>query len=163
MGKNPVVAVIAVIVLIVAVVIIFRQLGVGAGGIGGPKDAYWYDLDTGKLFPHKAVTPPVKAPSGGEGVRAYVYACTSCDDKSDRFIGFLERYSDEGKKILEEGPTADSGPMYRVEAMEHSEVRREADAEWVSGANMEEAMALRQEHQTKCGGKPAKPCFVFQD
>ena len=163
MGKNPVVAIIAAIVLIVAVVLIFRQAGIGGGSMGSPKDAYWYDLDTGKLFGHKAVTPPIEAPSGGEGVRAHVFACNNCDDKSDRFIAFLERYSDEGKKALEEGAASGKDPMFRAQAMQYSEVRLEADTEWTSGADMEAAMAIRQYQNTQCGDKPAKPCFVFQD
>ena len=162
MGKNPVVAVIAAIVLIVALIFIFKQMG-GGGGVGSPQDAYWYDLDTGELFGHKNVTPPVPAPSGGEGVRAHVYACNDCNDKTDRFISFLERYTEEGKKFLEKEQAAGTNPMFRAEALQYSEVRREEDTEWVSGANMEETIAVRAQYETRCGGKPAKPCFVFQD
>lgn len=160
MGKNPVVAVIAVIILLVAVFFIFKQMGLGGGGYGSAKDAYWYDVDTGELFGHAAVLPPIEAPSGGEGVRAYLFACNDCDDKSDRFIGYLERYSEEGRRILKE--EQDKGnPMARALAMEGAEIRRDTDEEWLPAMG-DDGKALRQEPQTKCGGKPAKQCFVFQ-
>ena len=161
MSKNPLVGVIAAIVLIVAVIFIFKGLGVGGGGLGSSKDAYWYDMDTGKLFGHEAVTPPIEAPSGGEGVRAHVFACNNCDDESDRFIGFLERYTDEGKRILKEEQEK-GNPMARALALEGVELRREKDEAWLPSMG-EEGRALRQEPQTQCGGKQAKQCFVFQD
>ncbi len=88
-GK-PVVGIVVVIVLVaVSVWITSRQQRVV-----GPT---YYDLQSGELFAYNGDDmPPVTAPSGGEGV-AHVFACGSCDDQDARFIGYLEKYTDEGK------------------------------------------------------------------
>ena len=162
MVKNPVVAAVAVIVLVVALYIILRQ--VGLGGRGNPSDAFWYDVDKGVLFPHEGATSPIEAPSGGEGVRAYVFACTSCDDDSDRFIGYMERYTPEGKRILAEeeakAPT-ERNPMARMAAMPHLEIRRETDTEWY--LSQDEITIIKDEITQRCGGKKAIPCKTFQE
>jgi hypothetical protein len=89
-GK-PVAGVVVVVVLVAASVwIASRQKRVI-----GPT---YYDLQTGELFEYTGEElPPVVAPSGGEGVVAHVFACGSCDDEQARFIGYLEKYTDEGK------------------------------------------------------------------
>ena len=156
MGKKPVVGVVAAIVLLVALVLIARQLGIGSGIGGGPEDVFWYDLDKGDLFAHPATIEPVTAPSGGEGVRAHVFACTSCDDQDDRFTAYLERYTDEARRILKE-EQARNNPMARPMAMAHVLVRRPNDDQWVA-ATGPQGMQIMQERNSKCGGKPAKPC-----
>ena len=160
MGKNPVVAVIALVVLAVALFIIIRTLGGGGGTRGNPSDAFWYDLQTGKLFPHEGAVSPIEAPSGGQGVRAYVFACKSCDDDNDRFIGYLERYTAEGKRIFE-AEQAKNNPMARMAAMSHLEVRREKDTEWL--LHQEEIPLIKEEIKQRCGGKDAIICKTFQD
>jgi hypothetical protein len=59
--------------------------------------AWFYDLNTGKLFTAKSdLVPPVEAPSGPRpngtpaGVKAYVFTYVSEPNESERFIGFLE-------------------------------------------------------------------------
>ena len=159
MAKNPVVAAIAVIVLVVALFFILRQLGLGTRS--DPAEAFWYDVDKGVLFPHVGAVSPIEAPSGGEGVRAFVFACNSCDDDNDRFIGYLERYSEEGKGIIEDGVANNDQLSSRMRAMEHHEVRRQADADWYLSS--EEIDAIKAEIKKRCGGKDAIACKTFQD
>ncbi len=68
--------------------------------------AWFYDLNTGKLFPGKDdQNPPIEAPSGPlriesaagplqeggpAGVKAYVFSYAREPNESERFIGFLE-------------------------------------------------------------------------
>jgi hypothetical protein len=91
LAGKPIVSVVVVVVLIaLSVWITSRQ-----GRVVGPT---YYDVQTGELFPYRGEElPPITAPSGGEGVIAHVFACGSCDDEDARFIGYLEKYTDEGK------------------------------------------------------------------
>lgn len=77
--------------------------------------AYYYDLDAKTLFTNKPdLNAPIKAPSGGQGVLAYVFGCGSCEEDK-RFIGYLKRYTDEAKEALEETIRKKSGdPSYQV-------------------------------------------------
>ena len=59
--------------------------------------AWFYDLNTGKLFTAKSnLTGPIAAPSGPSpdgspaGVKAYVFRYVDDPNESQRFIGFLE-------------------------------------------------------------------------
>ena len=160
MTRNPVVAVVAVVVLIVALFIILRQFGTGTRG--NPSDAFWYDVEKKTLFPHEGVISPIEAPSGGQGVRAFVYACKSCDDDNDRFIGYLQRYTEEGKQYLEtELAKERPDPMARMTANAYLEIRREDDTEWY--LNQEEIGAIKADIKQRCGGKNAILCKTFQD
>lgn len=88
----------------------------------GLPDYYYYDLQTGDLFSvasaetsARPVEEAVSAPSGAEGVRAYVYSCGRCTE-SERYIGYIEGYSEEAREArqqmqgayggVEEGPAA---------------------------------------------------------
>ena len=153
MGKNPVVAVIAVVVLLAAVWFIARQMGLGGSGGKAPV-AFWYDLKTGKLFGGPNTTDPVQAPSGGEAVRAHVFACNDCADANDRFIGYLEKFTDEARQVLVEQKGA---PMARAMAMEYVKVRRADDTEWVNGGDPE-GIEIMTEYLSKCGGKQPPRC-----
>ena len=71
-----------------------------------PEQAWFYDLNTKKLFTAKSSKlPPIKAPSGSlpdggpAGVRAYVFSCND-PNKTEPLtvIGFLEMFSQEGKE-----------------------------------------------------------------
>lgn len=84
-----------------------------------PSKAYFYDLNTGKLFAASAKDiPPIAAPSGpyhgdkAGGVKAYIYACGSCpDDLSGQtaeqleskkiYVAYLEMYTAEAKQAQE--------------------------------------------------------------
>jgi hypothetical protein len=66
-------------------------------------NAYFYDLETGKLFVARMSEPsPIPAPGAlpgatPTGVKANVFACHTCEDEKDRFVGFVEMYTPEAK------------------------------------------------------------------
>ncbi|MFB0524031.1 MAG: hypothetical protein ACETVZ_00700, partial [Phycisphaerae bacterium] len=75
------------------------------------KKAWFYDLNTGKLFVAESdQIPPIEAPSGPlpngrpAGVKAYVLSYVYDPNESERFIGFLEttdpkRQSDSSRMV----------------------------------------------------------------
>ncbi len=67
---------------------------------------YFYDMDNGDLFVMNAAnaTPPVVAPSGGEGVLAHVFSCGSCDAADERNIEYLRKCTPEAKALLDDRP-----------------------------------------------------------
>jgi len=138
MGKNLVVPVIAVIVLIVAAVLIVRTI-TGSDVLAAGKGT-WYDTGSGKIYGGPAgVLPPVPAPSGKDGVAAAVFSKGACKNSADRYIAYLYKYTEEGKKRMEAAQleaTDDARPDPDVEKIraitrEHRLVKREKDTEWV--------------------------------
>ncbi len=61
----------------------------------------WFvDLTTGQTFKvEPSNVPPIASPQGNPAVRAYHYQCAGSDEK---FIGLYEKYTDAGKKQMEE-------------------------------------------------------------
>lgn len=89
--------------------------------------AYFYDMDTGKLYVDSAMkNPPTKAPSGGEGVIAHVFTCADPADESKRFIGFLEKYTPEYQKTRDQGQA-----MLPSMAARHQLIRAPEGGDWV--------------------------------
>lgn len=72
-------------------------------GNSGPQpiDVYFYDMETRELFAAKSTDiAPIESPSGGTGVRAYVYACNDCSDPNDRFIAYVEMFTPAYKEAV---------------------------------------------------------------
>lgn len=97
-NNSAVVTVAAVVVLLLALWIIIR-VNRGPSPMAAPTAAYYYDLNKNVLFEDKIdKIPPFDTDSGKDaGVTAYVFGCGDCKEKN-RFIGYLERYTPEGKK-----------------------------------------------------------------
>jgi len=138
MGKNSVVAIIAVIILIAAIVLIARNMSGGFGSGETFGHVFWYDTGSKELYGAPAALPPITAPSGSEGVTAYVFAKGSCDNAGDRFIVYLEKYPD--KEAVMNAPTM----VERAPLMEQRLIRREDDADWVE-ASSDEGVAILAE------------------
>jgi hypothetical protein len=97
LNRNPAIGIgIAVVVLIIAAVIFMRSTGVGESA-QVIEQRYFYDLTTGELVALPNEPAPVTTASGSSAVWANVYACGSCDNESDRFIAYLEKYTDAAK------------------------------------------------------------------
>lgn len=133
-------------------------------------DVYYYDLGTGELFLAKSnEIPPIDAPSGPgpnntpQGVRAYVFSCGDCSDKSQQFVGWLEMFTPDAKRALSSPPKPDpnnpQGPeYYELWARGHL-VSVPGSGKWVQ-ANSEEGFKVMESIQSKCGPNIApKPCF----
>lgn len=156
LGGNPALAVVAVIVIIAAIALGFR--GSGAGEFA---EGFYYDVDANELFTADyAQQPPIPAPSGGQGVRAHVFSCSDCADPASYFIARLEKYSDEGKRLLAQIDTADAEQRMQLNARIAREIfvalppEGDADIAWHT---MESpgGMAVMQHLTQQCatGGK----------
>jgi len=84
----------AIVLVVVAISLLIPEK---TAKIEESEKAWFYDLNTGRLFTAKSdLIPPIEAPSGplpdGEpaGVKAYVFSYAFEPNESERFIGFLE-------------------------------------------------------------------------
>ena len=66
-------------------------------------DLWFYNLETGQLFPESDLSvPPIDTESGpGTGVRAYVYSCGDCANPDQRYVAYLETMVPQAKKAVE--------------------------------------------------------------
>lgn len=160
------------VVIIVAIVLLVLSLASIIYTSQGPSfepriiDVYYYDLGSKKLFIDKSDKyPPIAAPSGEKGVRAYVFSCGSCADEKQRFIGYLEMYTPKAKERLEnpQPPAAQMDPdvpppdfdIYNQGRL----VRGMDTEEWVT-AESEAGFQIIDKISTKCGGMEyPKSCF----
>jgi hypothetical protein len=112
-----------------------------------PEKAYFYDIEEHRLFAaHRTLIPPIPGVKGrpDAGVRAIVISTTGDPkDESHRQIAYLEKYSPEMKRLLEEVRKARSdgrqpaGVVDRSAASANTWVRRLNDQEWVSLSSTE--------------------------
>ena len=152
--------------LIVAVVLIALYSFGGDSSHSG--SAYFYDLNTSKVF----VAPgtgfaPIETPSGPHdgqpaGVRVYIFSCKPCKSFAGMTLDevrakggtpvWFEVYTPEAKKLLEGGDK-------RPEVMLEGVLMRAVDSEkWVS-SNSRDAVALRAKvHEICPEGQPATAC-----
>lgn len=119
----------AVLMLIIAGVIIYRSMGPQPA-----VKAYFYDLSKNELFVADAnLIPPIRGIDNAEedGVKAVVIA--PANNLKARRIAYLERYSPELKKDMEEARARNSAPMVGRGASQALRfVRREKDSNWFS-------------------------------
>ena len=116
LNNNPaVVTIAAVVLLIVCLGFIVRQLL--PGGSGGPVDVWFYDLGNQQIFVESSDKyPPIEAASGpNNGVRAYIFACGSCEELADQIeagatfqqlaqaglhVVYVSKFTDEAKAAM---------------------------------------------------------------
>jgi len=154
------VAICGVLILVGGLVIGWRIWSAARAPVSPPRMsmAYFYDLNTGELFEADAsLEGPIETDSGPHqghpaGVRANVFSCTSCNDESARFIGYLEIPADalEGQSNGDDVPVGEEGQGLLI--------RREKDDRWVPFDGRQGDRIL-QEVQDRCGeGKPVRYC-----
>ena len=89
---------------VVAIVLLIVALGSLAWQFRGPgapdSSVYYWDLETDEHFVAPAQTPPVEAPSGGEGVRAILYSCGECTP--NEWFGYLQTHTPEYARAMED-------------------------------------------------------------
>ena len=153
--QNPAVAIaFAAIVLAIALLILLY----GSGLIGSPAPTstskfYYYDVQSGELFADQAnLNPPIKAPSGGDGVLAQVYGCGDCS--GEPFVGLLKTYTPAAKKAIEKGlPPGPGGELVRLPGDDTQWVPADSDA----GRKLRlDSVAAARAH---CKGVEPTPCF----
>ena len=142
------------------IAIVITVISITSSGPGEPETSskfYYYDMNTGELFIDEAnLIPPIKAPSGGEGVLAEVYSCGDCE--GEQYVGLLRKYSDSAKAAIEkELPPDASGSLVRLANDNSSWV----PADSPQGQQMRAASVA--EARSKCPGQEPKICFPPQD
>ena len=104
-NKNPkqTTALTAGIIGLAFIVILWQACG---GGGGGPGKSY-YTIDDGKTFFEDDSTkiPPFKK-DGKDAVRAHVFQCPG----GQPFVGYLEMYSPQDKKMMEDAIAGKAPP-----------------------------------------------------
>jgi hypothetical protein len=121
----------------------------------GPKveTAYhYYDLKSKQFFegPMDKFSP-IAAPSGGEGVRAYVFSCSDCADTASRFTAYLFKNSEAAKKLLEDSADMTGGANYKA-WYDGQLVSKPEGGEWVN-IHSPEGVAIAGTAKAKCGEK----------
>jgi hypothetical protein len=121
----------AVIMLTVAGAIFFNSWRASKAG----PQAYFYDLSKGELFTASAnLIPPIRGIDSAEedGVKAVVIAPTP-NDKKNRRIAYLERYSPELRRDMEEARAKQTRPVIDRSSQQNFRfVRRASDTNWYS-------------------------------
>jgi len=135
--------------------------------ITDPDEAWFYDINTGELFTSaKTNFPPIEASSGplqdGQpaGVLAHVLTFDPTGkDKSQQFIGYLEKFTEEGKQAWQEALETD-----RLAEMSSSTgrlIKRVEDEKWIK-ADSPEGMKIRS-LAYKSNEKGQTPQYVNPD
>jgi hypothetical protein len=144
-----IISITGVTLIILLIVIIGIMSGPKAPEIKEFKKAWFYDLNTGKLFVAKSkLKPPIKAPSGPlanggpAGVIAHVFTYTYEPNESERFIGFLETTDPNAvMDISSSGNTkTDSAESWGQGKL----IRRVEDKRWISGSSKEARTILKE-------------------
>jgi hypothetical protein len=103
----------------------------GASAVPSADEHAFFTVDDGRTwFVGDIKTLAPFEHQGKQAVRAYVYECDG-----QRFAGFLERYTEEGKKarqqVVEAAKTGrPNGRLVYVSSMTGREVKRPGDATW---------------------------------
>ncbi len=153
--QNPriIIGITVVTVLVLLTIVIGLLSGPKAPEIKEYKKAWFYDLNTSKLFVAKSkLIPPIEAPSGPlgngkpAGVKAYVFSYTYEPNESERFIGFLETFTPEAKKNKSKSAKSkdDSAAELIKQWGEGRLVRRVEDEQWFA-ANSDEGRTIIEE------------------
>lgn len=146
-SRRAVIAVAAVILATVAWLLVLKPPRRAAGG------QYFYDMGSRSLYVVSTqAVAPATSPSGAEGVRAVVMTCGDCAVEADRFIAYMEKYSDEYRRIL------DSGEPPTPQQMQARSLIRAADGEaWLPAVDPA-AQAIVNAAQHRCGSTPPVYC-----
>jgi hypothetical protein len=153
--QNPkiIIGITVVTVLVLLTTVIGLLSGPKAPEIQEYKKAWFYDLNTGKLFVAKSeLIPPIEAPSGPlgngkpAGVKAYVFSYTYEPNESERFIGFLETFTSEARENQSRSAKSKGGSASELIKQwgEGRFVRRVEDEQWFA-ANSDEGRAIIEE------------------
>lgn len=116
---------------------------------------YYLDLGTGELFSNNSVEPPITAPSGQSGVMARVYSCGSCEDAGQRFIAYLQQYSEDARAALKQPPERRT-PFAVQEGTMVSAYKEGSSPQWVSLASPA-GVQIQDTPLSRC--ETARECF----
>jgi hypothetical protein len=106
--KYPAVtAIVAVVALALAAFQVYRVLRPATPTVSPWAKVWCYDLSTGRIMvgterdvpPFSTAKP--RADGSPAGVRAEVYSCGSCDDESQRFVGWLWMFNADARAAVQ--------------------------------------------------------------
>jgi hypothetical protein len=165
--------VVIAVVLTTSLIIAWQTLLTGTGEYEKFTYGYYYDLETHKIFvDDKYLVPPIR---DGGAVKVVVFTCGSCEDKDKHTIGWLEKYDDQAKKMLEQASQQNS-TSEPVSEQRRAAVTREMvagqliapdpkttgnDVQWVLASSGDGAAIMRAVRK-KCG-KSIKFCSPGDD
>ena len=142
---------ISIISVCLLVTVTFAAVTLFSGGgakVGTYENAWFYDLNTGKLFVSKKTDlPPIDAPSGplpnGDpaGVMANVMVYENTVDDEGKFIGYLEKLTDDAK--IKWKKAIDYNDFSDVKWGQGRFIRRLEDKQWVEANSPEGRQILR--------------------
>lgn len=155
-------ALIAIVLLVVAVTILVMFNAKGDDVIAARLNyAYFYDVAAGEIVVEPSdKIPPFQTQAGGEAVAAVVYSCTTCTDVESRFIGWLVKYTDEGKQRIaerqadvdnEDLPPMEDDPQVQRHKRIAAKPKAGKDIKWFK-ARSPRAEKLMQSVLTHCEG-----------
>lgn len=161
MEKRELIKVVAAAVLLsLAGVLIWRSF---IGGAAPGERAFFYDVSAGRLFTAPATAvPPIRGIDGEEedGMRAMVISTSGdANDEAARQVAYLERYSPELKRQMEQAQKTGGSPAIgRGAAQAHRFIRRVNETQW-HPMNSPQAEAILNAWLTVGpGGGPAVVC-----
>ena len=159
LNENPGLTTAATAIIIVAAIVfmvisMFRGEAGTAGGTGTALTREFYSDDDGKTFfeDERTKVPPFDR-NGKPAYRARVF---TCDGGKTKFVGWLERYTPEAKKMIEERAKNAAGAPLLMEDQTGLQFKKPGtgDKGWVS-AGEAATMGLRE---VNCpNGTPADP------
>src|SRR5438874_9372956 len=155
-NRNPKVAVgIGTALVAFTVLFLLFQLRDLNGATGSPSadEHAFFAVDDGKTWfvgDIKTLAPFDR--EGKQAVRAYVYECDG-----QRFAGFLERYTEEGKKagqqVLEAAKTGrPDGRLVYISSMSGREIKRPGEKNWTVATDQR---AIESITNVQCPGNPS--------
>lgn len=126
-NKNPkqTTAITAGIIALAFIVILWQACGGGGGGVGQS----YYSIDDGRTFFVDASNkiPPFKK-DGKDAVRAHVF---TCDGGKTKFVGYLEAYSPQDKKMMEDAMSGKAPPAAYAGYSGQAMVKKPGQPQWV--------------------------------
>ncbi len=131
------------------------------------RNAWFYDLNTKKLFAEDSdKIPPIDAPSGKlAGVKACVLSYALEPNESDKFIGYLEKFTPEGKKcvsVCREAGTKVTAEMIK-DLNNNRYVSKPNDINnWFLASNDKGKEILKQANKINDKGQMPIPCLPKQ-
>jgi len=128
--------------LMLAIVLILYQ-GAGSSPAAPFEGREWLTVDDGKTFfaADGMLLPPILH----EGMTAYRANVFTCEGGKAQWVGYIERYSEQGKALMKEMREEQKKgglPQPVTELLEHIEIKRPGDTVWVKQSNTERAAQI---------------------
>ena len=162
-NKNPAItsAVTAGIILLALTFILWNSICSGPGG--GGADAVgktFFSIDDGKtFFPDDANKIPPFTKDGKQAVRAHVF---TCDGGATKFVGYLEMYTPEEKKMMEDAISGKAPAAVYAGYTGQAMVKKPGAPKWIK-LGPGTTTAYQQTVQVQCPGGTGTPERVYPE